>query len=204
MGHHSTLAIIHNSRGKVRSLIELWKCVWDVSQVQGLKHGWSGFLGQSFAITQVGILSLRILSLKLCIADPSKLLYYVPRTTKVEPVERELIARDQVLKEVCERILRAQVRMKKAYDSYHQECEFSIRGWVFFMLRPYKQMSLVKWKNFKLSPRYYGPVKVLDKIGKVAYKLDLPITFRLYSVFHVSVLKNQIGENHIVLRELPG
>ena len=93
--------------------------------------------------------------------------------------------------------------MKKAYDSYHQEREFSIRGWVFLMLRPYKQMSLVKWKNFKLSPRYYGHFKVLDRIGKVAYKLDLPITSRLYSIFHVSVPKNQIGENHIVLRELP-
>lgn len=64
-------------------------------------------------------------------------------------------------------------------------------------------MSLVEQKNFKLSPLYYGPFKVLDRIGKVAYKLDLPTTSRLHPVFHVSVLKKQIGEKHIALRELP-
>ena len=114
-----------------------------------------------------------------------------------------MIAHDQVLKEVREGIFQAQARMMKAYDSHNQEREFSVGDWVFLKLRPYRQMSLVERKNFKLSPRYYGPFKVLDKIGKVAYKLDWPATSRLYPIFRVSVLKKQIGENHKVLRELP-
>ena len=44
--------------------------------------------------------------------DPLKLLDYVPRTTKVATIECELIAHDQVLKEVREGILQAQARLK--------------------------------------------------------------------------------------------
>lgn len=82
-----------------------------------------------------------------------KFLHHVPGTAKVEAVERELIARDQVLKEVREGIFQAQARMKKFYDFYHQEREFSIGDWAFLKLRLYKQMSLVERKNFKFSPR---------------------------------------------------
>ena len=40
----------------------------------------------------------------------------------------------------------------------------------------------------KLSPRQYGPFKVVAKISHVAYKLRLPETWGIHNVFHTSLL----------------
>jgi hypothetical protein len=53
-------------------------------------------------------------------------------------------------------------------------------------------------KDNKLSPKYYGPYKVLQKIGTMAYKLELPASSRVHPIFHVSCLKKVIGENILV------
>ena len=53
-------------------------------------------------------------------------------------------------------------------------------------------------KNNKLSPKYYGPYKVLQKIGTMAYKLELPASSRGHLVFHVSFLKKVIGDKILV------
>jgi len=49
-------------------------------------------------------------------------------------------------------------------------------------------------KDNKLSPKYYGPYKVLQKIGTMTYKLELPAASRVQLVFHVSCLKKVIGD----------
>ena len=58
-------------------------------------------------------------------------------------------------------------------------------------------------KDNKLSPKYYGPYKVLQKIGSMEYKLELPASSRVHPVFHVSCLKKVIGENLPVQTILP-
>ena len=56
-------------------------------------------------------------------------------------------------------------------------------------------MSLKQVKNGnRLLPKSYGPYKVLQKIGTMAYKLDLPTSLRVHPVFHVSCLKKVIGD----------
>ena len=88
----------------------------------------------------------------------------------------------------------AQNRMKQQANQHRSERSFDVGDWVFLRLQQYKKMSLKKAKkDNKLSPKYYGLYKVLQKIGTMAYKLELPAASRVHPVFHVSCLRKVIG-----------
>ena len=58
-------------------------------------------------------------------------------------------------------------------------------------------------KNLKLSPRFYGPYQIVERIGGVAYCLDLPSTSLLHPVFHVSILKKKLGARNMLVTTIP-
>ena len=58
-------------------------------------------------------------------------------------------------------------------------------------------------KDNKLSSKYYGPYKVLQKIGSMACKLELPSSSRVHLVFHVSYLKKVISDKLPIQMMLP-
>ncbi|KAK0595973.1 hypothetical protein LWI29_011581 [Acer saccharum] len=128
---------------------------------------------------------------------------YEKRTARNEEIERELMARDEVVAKVKKELEKAQGRMKKYYDQGRRDVSFEPGDFMYLKLQPYRQKSLKKKFNVKLSQWYYGPFKVLERIGEVAYKLELPFTSRLHLVFHVTVLKKRVGNPSLISSDLP-
>ena len=50
-------------------------------------------------------------------------------------------------------------------------------------------------KKRKLNLRYVGPYKILKRVGKVKYELELPEELAaVHPVFHISLLKKCVGD----------
>lgn len=73
-------------------------------------------------------------------------------------------------------------------DRHHRDVTFQVGDLVYVRLRPYRQLSLRPHYS-KLSKRFYGPFSVIEKIGSVAYHLQLPENSKIHPMFHVSILK---------------
>ncbi|GJY39234.1 putative reverse transcriptase domain-containing protein [Tanacetum coccineum] len=91
--------------------------------------------------------------------------------------------------EIKQRIQAARGRQKSYADLKRKLMEFQVGDRVMLKVSPWKGVvRFGKWG--KLNPRYVGPFKVLEKIGSVAYKLELPPELsRVHNTFHVSNLK---------------
>ena len=70
-----------------------------------------------------------------------------------------------------------------------RDLEFEIGDNVWLKVAPTK--GTVRFgKRTKLAPRYIGPYEILDRVGKVAYRLALPPSMSsVHNVFHISMLK---------------
>lgn len=83
--------------------------------------------------------------------------------------------------------------MKRYADLKRKDETFEVGEWVYLKLQPYRQMTMAQRQSLKLSPCYYGPFQVTQRIEEVAFRLELPPTSSIHPVFHISQLKRKLG-----------
>ena len=143
--------------------------------------------------------------------SPFEVLYgYTPRQLgisnlqlcTVPDLEQWLTDRELLSQLIKQQLARAQQRMKSQADKHRTERVFKEGDSVFLKLQPYVQSSVANRSNQKLSFRYYGPYKILQRVGKVAYKLELPADAKIHPVVHVSQLKPHVPSETQVSADL--
>lgn len=130
------------------------------------------------------------------------MLQYLPGETRIEEVSTTLMDRDEIIRQLRHHILNAQNSMSQYANKKRREVEYQVGDMVFLKIWPYRQLSLQSRVCPKLSPRFYELFLITERIGAVAYKLQLPAESRVQLVFHIYQLKKVVG-NHFILLTLP-
>ncbi|KAK6144921.1 hypothetical protein DH2020_021741 [Rehmannia glutinosa] len=122
--------------------------------------------------------------------------------------ERKLLGPDivremtEAVTQIRQRMGTAQSRQKSYSDQRRRMLEYSVGELVFLKVAPMKGVMRFGKKG-KLSPRYIGPFRITERIGDVAYRLDLPaLMSQIHDVFHVSMLRKYVSNpSHILTNE---
>jgi hypothetical protein len=111
---------------------------------------------------------------------------------------------DKQVHMIRENIKVAQSEQKSYVDKRRRDLSFEVGDFVYLKVSPMRGTRRFKVKG-KLSPRYVGPFKIVNRKGEVAYQLELlPQLLDVHDVFHVSQFKKclWIPEEQLPMEEL--
>ncbi|GKV36711.1 hypothetical protein SLEP1_g44811 [Rubroshorea leprosula] len=112
----------------------------------------------------------------------------------------ELVQQSSEIVQLIKECLRATQSRQKSYaDRRRRDLEFEVGDHVFLKVSPTRGVLRFGIRG-KLSPRYIGPYPILERIGEIAYKLELPGNLAgVHDVFHVSLLRKYVpNPSHII------
>ena len=103
------------------------------------------------------------------------------------------------VEEIRRKMKVAQDRQKKYADRRRRDLEFTVDDQVFLKVSPLR--NVIRFgKKGKLAPRFVGPFRITERIGPVAYRVELPEKLAgVHDVFHVSHLRKFIRDPSVVI-----
>ncbi|GJY95793.1 putative reverse transcriptase domain-containing protein [Tanacetum coccineum] len=105
----------------------------------------------------------------------------------------------EMIVQIKSRIQAARDRSKSYANIRRKPMVFQVGNRVMLKVSPWKGV-LRFGKRGKLNPRYVGPFKVIERVGTVAYKIELPQQLsRVHNTFHVSNLKKCLSDESLVI-----
>jgi transposase InsO family protein len=81
----------------------------------------------------------------------------------------------------------AAMRAKSHYDRRHHEMFLNPGNWV--NIRLHRGYTLPGLKRPKTSQQFVGPFRILERVGRLAYRLDLPTAWRIHPVLSIAHLE---------------
>ncbi|GJZ19601.1 putative reverse transcriptase domain-containing protein [Tanacetum coccineum] len=116
------------------------------------------------------------------------------------------LTRPKIIHKTTEKIFRIRDRMqaardrKKSYaDKRRMPLEFEVGDKVMLKVAPWKGVMRFG-KHGKLNPRYIRPFRIIERIGPIAYRLELPQELsRVHNIFHVCNLKKCLSDDTLVI-----
>ena len=121
-------------------------------------------------------------------------------------MEEKYVKGPDLIRETVEKVPLIQNRLRTAYskqqsyaDPKRRDVQLEEGDHVFLKISPMKGVQRFGKKG-KLAPRYIGPFQILNRVGKVSYRLALlPQMSQVHPVFHVSLLRQYVADPMHVL-----
>ena len=104
--------------------------------------------------------------------------------SNIPELDEWLQERQLMSKVVQLHLQRARDRMKRHTDKHRSERSFNVEDSLYLKLQPCIQSSVAIRSNNKLSFQFFGPFQIVERVGTVAYRLQLPEGSAIHPVFH--------------------
>jgi hypothetical protein len=100
--------------------------------------------------------------------DPPSIWSYERGETRVAVVAKTMVAREELLADVCYRLKEAQAIQKKFFNRLHRLVSYTMGDWVLLRLRQCVAASLPQLSRGKLKARFVGPYRITECINEAA------------------------------------